>query len=66
MNGTLTNRVALVAGASRGIGAATAHAFANAGAAVALAARDEEAARRRGRGHHRCRRHGAQRPNGYR
>jgi NAD(P)-dependent dehydrogenase (short-subunit alcohol dehydrogenase family) len=33
-------RVALVTGASRGIGAATARAFATAGAAVALAARD--------------------------
>jgi NAD(P)-dependent dehydrogenase (short-subunit alcohol dehydrogenase family) len=35
-----TGRVALVAGASRGIGAATAEAFAAAGAAVALAGRD--------------------------
>jgi NAD(P)-dependent dehydrogenase (short-subunit alcohol dehydrogenase family) len=34
-------RVAIVTGASRGIGAATARAFADAGAAVALAARDE-------------------------
>jgi NAD(P)-dependent dehydrogenase (short-subunit alcohol dehydrogenase family) len=42
MNGTLTNRVALVTGASRGIGAATARAFAQAGATVALAARDEQ------------------------
>ena len=33
-------RVALVAGASRGIGAATAEAFAAAGAAVVLGARD--------------------------
>ncbi|MCW2969419.1 MAG: family NAD(P)-dependent oxidoreductase [Solirubrobacterales bacterium] len=41
MNGTLTDQVALVTGASRGIGAATARAFAQAGAAVALAARDE-------------------------
>jgi len=38
-------RVALVAGASRGIGAATAAAFAAAGAAVVLAARDEAALR---------------------
>lgn len=37
-------RVALVAGASRGIGAVTARAFARAGAAVTLAARDVEAA----------------------
>jgi NAD(P)-dependent dehydrogenase (short-subunit alcohol dehydrogenase family) len=36
----LAGKVALVAGASRGIGAATAHAFAQAGAAVVLAARD--------------------------
>lgn len=38
--------VALVAGASKGIGAATATAFADAGAAVVLAARDEDAVRR--------------------
>ena len=36
-------KVALVVGASRGIGAATARAFANAGAHVALAARDAQA-----------------------
>jgi NAD(P)-dependent dehydrogenase (short-subunit alcohol dehydrogenase family) len=36
-------RVALVVGASRGIGAVTAEAFARAGAAVVLAARDERA-----------------------
>ena len=36
-------KVALVAGASRGIGAATARAFADAGAAVVLGARDERA-----------------------
>jgi NAD(P)-dependent dehydrogenase (short-subunit alcohol dehydrogenase family) len=36
----MLGRVALVAGASKGIGAATAEAFANAGAAVVLAARD--------------------------
>jgi NAD(P)-dependent dehydrogenase (short-subunit alcohol dehydrogenase family) len=36
-------KVALVAGASRGIGAATAGAFARAGAAVVLAARDKDA-----------------------
>lgn len=39
----LRARVALVAGASRGIGAATAEAFAAAGAAVVLAARDVDA-----------------------
>jgi NAD(P)-dependent dehydrogenase (short-subunit alcohol dehydrogenase family) len=38
--GGLEGRVALVAGASRGIGAATAQAFAAAGAAVVLGARD--------------------------
>jgi NAD(P)-dependent dehydrogenase (short-subunit alcohol dehydrogenase family) len=37
----LTGKVALVTGASRGIGASTARAFAQAGAAVVLAARDE-------------------------
>jgi NAD(P)-dependent dehydrogenase (short-subunit alcohol dehydrogenase family) len=41
MNGTLTDQVAVVTGASRGIGAATARAFAQAGAAVVLAARDK-------------------------
>jgi NAD(P)-dependent dehydrogenase (short-subunit alcohol dehydrogenase family) len=41
--GPLAGKVALVVGASRGIGAATARAFADAGAAVALAARDAEA-----------------------
>lgn len=40
---TMSGQVALVAGASRGIGAATAEAFAGAGAAVVLAARDEAA-----------------------
>ena len=39
----LDGRVALVAGASKGIGAATADAFADAGAAVVLAARDAAA-----------------------
>jgi NAD(P)-dependent dehydrogenase (short-subunit alcohol dehydrogenase family) len=39
----LDGKVALVAGASRGIGAATARAFARAGAAVVLAARDKDA-----------------------
>jgi NAD(P)-dependent dehydrogenase (short-subunit alcohol dehydrogenase family) len=38
-----SGKVALVAGASRGIGAVTARAFADAGAAVVLAARDERA-----------------------
>ena len=38
--GLLARKVALVVGGSRGIGAATARAFASAGAAVALAARD--------------------------
>jgi NAD(P)-dependent dehydrogenase (short-subunit alcohol dehydrogenase family) len=40
---TFAGKVALVAGASRGIGAVTARAFARAGAAVVLAARDERA-----------------------
>jgi NAD(P)-dependent dehydrogenase (short-subunit alcohol dehydrogenase family) len=40
MTPTLANQVAIVTGASRGIGNATAHALANAGASVALAARD--------------------------
>jgi len=39
----LDGKVALVAGASRGIGAVTARAFAQAGAAVVLAARDKDA-----------------------
>lgn len=39
----LAGRVALVAGASRGIGAVTARAFAQAGAAVVLGARDGQA-----------------------
>jgi NAD(P)-dependent dehydrogenase (short-subunit alcohol dehydrogenase family) len=39
----LDGKVALVAGASRGIGATTARAFARAGAAVVLAARDKDA-----------------------
>ncbi len=43
MPATFDGKVALVAGASRGIGAATARAFADAGAAVVLAARDERA-----------------------
>ena len=41
----MQGRVALVAGASKGIGAATAEAFANAGAAVVLGACNEEALR---------------------
>jgi NAD(P)-dependent dehydrogenase (short-subunit alcohol dehydrogenase family) len=40
MNAILADRVAIVTGASRGIGAATARALAEAGATVALAARD--------------------------
>jgi NAD(P)-dependent dehydrogenase (short-subunit alcohol dehydrogenase family) len=43
MNERFEGRVALVAGASKGIGAATAEAFAAAGAAVVLAARDTTA-----------------------
>jgi NAD(P)-dependent dehydrogenase (short-subunit alcohol dehydrogenase family) len=39
MTDSLHGRVALVAGASKGIGAATAEAFAAAGAAVVLGAR---------------------------
>src|SRR2546429_1005992 len=41
----MRGRVARVAGASKGSGAATAEAFANAGAAVVLGARNEEALR---------------------
>jgi NAD(P)-dependent dehydrogenase (short-subunit alcohol dehydrogenase family) len=44
--GALAEKVALVVGASRGIGAVTARAFANAGARVALAARDDHALER--------------------
>ena len=40
MNATLADQVAIVTGASRGIGAATARALASAGSTVALAARD--------------------------
>jgi NAD(P)-dependent dehydrogenase (short-subunit alcohol dehydrogenase family) len=43
VNQPLEGRVALVTGASRGIGAATARALSGAGAKVALAARDEDA-----------------------
>jgi NAD(P)-dependent dehydrogenase (short-subunit alcohol dehydrogenase family) len=39
----MTGRVAIVTGASRGIGAAVAHAFRSSGARVAIAARDAEA-----------------------
>ena len=45
MTGVLAGKVAVVTGASRGIGAATARAMADEGAAVALAARDEAALR---------------------
>lgn len=41
--GLLAGKVAIITGASRGIGAAAAHTFAAAGAAVVLAARDEQA-----------------------
>jgi NAD(P)-dependent dehydrogenase (short-subunit alcohol dehydrogenase family) len=41
--GLLQDKVAIITGASRGIGAAAAHAFAQAGASVVLAARDEQA-----------------------
>jgi NAD(P)-dependent dehydrogenase (short-subunit alcohol dehydrogenase family) len=40
MTGLLEDKVAIITGASRGIGAATAHAFAAAGATVVLAARN--------------------------
>jgi NAD(P)-dependent dehydrogenase (short-subunit alcohol dehydrogenase family) len=46
VNGMLAGKVAIVTGASRGIGAAAAIAFAQAGAKVVLAARDEEALKR--------------------
>ena len=46
MTATLAGKVALVTGASRGIGAAVGRAFAQSGAAVALAARDEAALER--------------------
>ncbi len=47
----LNGRVAVVTGASRGIGAATAEAIAAAGAHVVLAARDREALDERPRTH---------------
>ena len=60
----MQGRVALVAGASKGIGAVTAQAFADAGAAVVIAARDA-AAVQDGRGPHRGRRRpGDRRPLG--
>ncbi|HLZ22834.1 MAG TPA: glucose 1-dehydrogenase [Ktedonobacterales bacterium] len=42
-NGLLAGKVAIITGASRGIGATAARAFAEAGATVVLAARDEQA-----------------------
>jgi NAD(P)-dependent dehydrogenase (short-subunit alcohol dehydrogenase family) len=42
-SGLLADKVALITGASQGIGAATARVFALAGAALVLAARDEQA-----------------------
>jgi NADP-dependent 3-hydroxy acid dehydrogenase YdfG len=46
MTTDMTGKVALVTGASRGIGAAVARAFRSAGARVAIAARDAEALHR--------------------
>lgn len=43
LKGVLRDKVAIITGASRGVGAAAARAFAAAGAAVALAARSEQA-----------------------
>lgn len=43
LDGALAGKVAIVTGASRGIGAVSSRAFARAGAAVVLAARDEQA-----------------------
>jgi NAD(P)-dependent dehydrogenase (short-subunit alcohol dehydrogenase family) len=43
LGGLLEGKVAIITGASRGIGAAAARVFAQAGAAVVLAARDEQA-----------------------
>src|SRR5260370_2748604 len=42
-SGLLADKVAIITGASRGIGAATARVFAQAGATVVLAARDAQA-----------------------
>ncbi|MBI4449578.1 SDR family NAD(P)-dependent oxidoreductase, partial [Candidatus Uhrbacteria bacterium] len=48
-SGLLSNRVAVVCGASRGIGRAIAEVFARAGARVCLVARDAEAVERAAR-----------------
>ncbi|SRR5712692_7352794 len=43
VSGCFTNKIAIITGASRGIGAAVAHLFAQEGATVVLAVRSEEA-----------------------
>ena len=54
----LTDKVALVTGASRGLGKAIALALAAEGASIAAVARSEEALKETARGHPRGRRHG--------